>query len=269
MSRPPLLPPALVERAARPYRTAGLHPWFFARGKLGHDPVFAGLLRLGLIPHGARLLDLGCGQGLLAALLLAAEAPARDIGWPAHWAEAPRGVTVRGIDFVARDVRRAQCAVMAAGADTARARFEHADIRNADFGAADVVLLLDVLHYLDWGSQRQVLERARNCLAPAGTLLLRVADANAGLSFRFGRFVDKAVLVGRGLRGTQLCCRPLTEWQRLLETIGFSVRTLPMHAGTPFANLLLVCRIGTAPPHQSELPAPAAPMGQTSNDCYL
>ena len=246
MSEPPLLPPALLERAARPYRAAGLHPWFFARGKLGRDPIFAGLLRLGLIPHRARLLDLGCGQGLLTALLLAAEAPARDIGWPAHWAEAPRSVTLRGIDFVARDVQRAQCALMAAGAESSRARFEHADIRNADFGAADVVLLLDVLHYLDWDSQRKVLERVRDCLAPAGTLLLRVADANAGLSFRFGRFVDKAVLIGRGLRGTQLCCRPLTEWQRLLEAIGFSVRTLPMHAGTPFANLLLVCRIGTA-----------------------
>ena len=240
------MPAALLERASQPYRTAGLHPWFFARGKLGHDPVFAGLLLLGLIPHGARLLDLGCGQGLLAALLLAAEAPARDIDWPAHWAEAPRDVTLRGIDFVARDVRRAQCAVGAAGANTARAWFEHADIRNADFGAADVVLLLDVLHCLDWDSQRQVLERVRDCLAPAGMLLLRVADANAGLSFRFGRFVDAAVLIGRGLRGTQLCCRPLTEWQRLLEAIGFSVRTLPMHAGTPFANLLLVCRIGTA-----------------------
>ena len=181
------MPPALLERAARPYRAAGLHPWFFARGKLGRDPVFAGLLRLGLIPHGARLLDLGCGQGLLAALLLATEAPSYDIDWPADWPEAPRGVTLHGIDFVARDVRWAQCALRAAGAEPARARFEHADIRNADLGAADVVTLLDVLHYLAFDDQRQVLERVRDCLLPAGMLLLRVADANAGLSFRFGQ----------------------------------------------------------------------------------
>ena len=237
---------ALLGRAARPYRTAGLHPWLFARGKLGHDPVFSSLLRLGLIPPGARLLDLGCGQGLLAALLLAGEEPTHDIGWPADWADAPRGVTLRGIDYVARDIRWAQCALMAAGAEPARARFEHADIRNADFGAADVVVLLDVLHYLGFDDQQRVLERVRDCLAPAGTLLLRVADANAGWNFRFGRFVDKAVLVGRGLRGAQLHCRPLTEWRRLLEAIGFSVETLPMHAGTPFANLLLVCRVGAA-----------------------
>ena len=108
------------------------------------------------------------------------------------------------------------------------------------------MLLLDVLHYLDLDSQRQVLERARDCLLPAGTLLLRVSDANAGLGFRFGRFVDKAVLARRGLRGTQLHCRPQAEWRQLLESIGFSVQTLPMHAGTPFANLLLVCRVGAA-----------------------
>ena len=244
MSSPPLLPPALLGRAARPYRTAGLHSWLFARGKLGHDPVFAGLLRLGLIQPGARLLDLGCGQGLLAAFLLAAKAPARDIGWPADWADAPRGVTLRGIDFVARDIRRAQCDLVSAGAEPARARFEHADIRTADFGAADVVLL-DVLHYLDFDDQRQVLERVRNCLVPAGMLLLRVADANARLGFRFGRFVDKAVLIGRDLRSAQLHCRPLAQWRQLLKSIGFSVQALPVHAGTPFANLLLVCRIGT------------------------
>ena len=96
---------ALLARAARPYRKAGLHPWLFARGKLGHDPVFAGMLRLGMIPHGARLLDLGCGQGLLAALLLAAEEPTHAIGWPADWADVPRGVALRGIDFVARDIQ--------------------------------------------------------------------------------------------------------------------------------------------------------------------
>ena len=254
MSGPPRIPAALLERAARPYRTAGLHPWFFARGKLGHDPVFAGLLRLGLIPHGARLLDLGCGQGLLAALLLAGEAPASDIDWPADWPEAPRGVTLHGIDFVARDVRWAQCALRGAGAEPARARFEHADIRNADFGAADVVMLLDVLHYLDFDEQQQVLEGARDCLLPVGTLLLRVGDANAGWSFRVGRFVDKAVLVGRGLRGAQLHCRPLAQWRELLESIGFSVRTLPMHVGTPFANLLLVCGIGTAMRQPSSKP---------------
>ena len=42
-----------------------------AGGKLRGDPVYAALLAQGLLAGRARVLDLGCGQGLLAAWLLA------------------------------------------------------------------------------------------------------------------------------------------------------------------------------------------------------
>ena len=45
--------------------------------KLRFDPVFIALLRRGLFPDEGTLLDLGCGQGLLLSLLLAAREPAR------------------------------------------------------------------------------------------------------------------------------------------------------------------------------------------------
>ncbi|EQD39592.1 Methyltransferase type 12, partial [mine drainage metagenome] len=48
----------LVLTAAEPYRSAGRFAWHFARGKLGGDPVFFGLLRHGLIPSNSRILDL-------------------------------------------------------------------------------------------------------------------------------------------------------------------------------------------------------------------
>jgi hypothetical protein len=63
---------ALLKSAVRPYLAAGLYPYFFARGKLGYDPVYLSLLRRGAFPDGARILDLGCGQGLLSAVLIAA-----------------------------------------------------------------------------------------------------------------------------------------------------------------------------------------------------
>ena len=67
----------LVDKAAAPYRASGRFAYHFARGKLGGDPVFAGLLLHGLIPHQVRILDIGCGQGLLASWLHAARRVAR------------------------------------------------------------------------------------------------------------------------------------------------------------------------------------------------
>ncbi len=240
MSRP-RLPDTLLEQATAPYRPIGKFAWHFARGKLGGDPAFAGLLQRGLIPPGARLLDIGCGQGLLAALLgsLDGRSPAEQ-AWPAGWAAAPAGVTVRGIELMPRDVARAQRALASLGE---RARFVQGDMCSTDFGQADVVVILDVLHYVDYEAQRDVLRRVRDALTPGGTLLLRVGDASAGLPFRISNWVDAVVTFVRGHRLSRLYCRPRAEWQGLLQALGFAVETLPMHEGTPFANILLVARL--------------------------
>ena len=74
-ARPASHPPReLLAAASAYYRPAGAFAWRFARGKLAADPVFPALLAQGLLAGRTRILDLGCGQGLLAAWLLAAHA---------------------------------------------------------------------------------------------------------------------------------------------------------------------------------------------------
>ena len=97
----------LVAAASEPYQRAGRFAWHFARGKLRWDPVFSHLLARGLIAPRTRVLDIGCGQGLLASLLAAAAQAAREGRWPSDWAEAPIDVRVSGIDLLERDVERA------------------------------------------------------------------------------------------------------------------------------------------------------------------
>lgn len=211
----------LSEAASEPYRPAGRFAWQFARGKLLGDPVFRYLLQARLIPEGARVLDLGCGQGLLAGLLAAA---------------GTRIATYRGIEMMARDVVRAHRA-LGAGCGV-----ERGDIRNAGFGSADVVVILDVLHYMAPAEQDDVLRRVRQALQGGGVLLLRVGDAAAGLAFRFSNWVDWTVTLARGHGATRFHCRSVAQWRSALEALDFQVHAVPMSRGTPFANVLLCAR---------------------------
>ena len=227
----------LHRAACAPYRDAGRFAWHFARGKLARDPVFRALLANGWLPPGARVVDIGCGQGLLASLLAAADAAARAGRWPAGWASAPAGVSYAGIELMPADAARARAAFgQAAGAP----RIACADMREASLPACDVAVLLDVLHYVDHATQQAVLERVRAALVPGGRLLLRIADTARAPRYAWGQWVDRVTARLRGHRAPPVFGRPLAQWEALLRHLGFRVTIVPMSRGTLFANVLLV-----------------------------
>ncbi|HKD55579.1 MAG TPA: class I SAM-dependent methyltransferase [Steroidobacteraceae bacterium] len=230
----------LIEAASAYYRGAGNFAWRFARGKLKGDPVYAALLVHGLLAGRTSVLDLGCGQGLLGAWLLAAHARyASDEpdAWPHGWPAPPLLRSYTGIEINPREVARARRAFML---DPGSAlQIVHGDIRAVDYDPADAVVILDVLHYLDYSAQERVLQRVRGALAPRGVLLLRIGDAAAGSRFRLSKAFDQTVALARRRRWVPLSCRPLRAWQELLTGCGFNARALPMSGGTPFVNVLL------------------------------
>jgi SAM-dependent methyltransferase len=225
---------ALATQAAARYRTAGRMAWKWAEGKLRGDPVFMDILQYRLIRDGESVLDLGCGQGLLAAWLLNASEQYASGKWGNVPITPPYKLELRGIELFPTDVRRANISL------GERADIRCGDICKEDFGEADVVAILDVLHYISYSAQEDVLRRTFNALRPGGRLLLRVGNADGGWGFRWSNWVDKAVVLARSRSLCQLWCRPMQEWLGLLETIGFEVKPLPMSKGTQFANVLLV-----------------------------
>lgn len=236
--------PSLVADASAPYRASGLFAWHWARGKLSRDPVFRHLLGQGLIAPGTRVLDIGCGQGLLASLLRAAAARARQGAWPKSWGRAPVDTRVHGIELVDREVRRARKA-LGNGAE-----FVCGDMCHTPFPQADVVVILDVMHYVGIAEQNKVLERARQSLPPGGHLLMRVADADSRRDYWVTRCIDAVVAFVRWGRIAPMHDRPLTAWIAHLKSQGFDVTAQPMSQGTPFANVLLVAT--------KHLPTPAS-----------
>jgi cyclopropane fatty-acyl-phospholipid synthase-like methyltransferase len=226
----------LLDRATRPYRSAGLFAWKFAQGKLKGDPAFFGLLEHGLIPDGERLIDLGCGQGLLASWLLEARALHESGLWPAHWPAAPKIKNIWGLELMPKDVERARTAL------GDRAQIEQGDIRNADLGKADVAVILDVLHYISYEDQEAVLRRIHAALPTGGIFITRIGDAAGGLPFQYSNWVDRTVFFLRGHGINRIYCHTQSEWLDVLRRNGFEVEPMPMHKGTPFCNVILIAK---------------------------
>jgi SAM-dependent methyltransferase len=225
---------SLVNAAARMYFCAGLYPYFFARGKLGHDPVFPALLCRGLLPHRARILDLGCGQGVLGALLVAARRQYESGAWADGWAAPPSEFVLDGIELQPR------CAGWAQAALGDRATILVADLRDVALPDADAIVILDVLHYLPPEAQQRVLASVGRALRTGGVLLLRVGDPSARFRYAVTLLADKLSTLVRGQGWPSHYCRPVCEWKRMLERLGFDVTDEPMSQGTPFANALLI-----------------------------
>jgi cyclopropane fatty-acyl-phospholipid synthase-like methyltransferase len=226
----------LIDLAAEPYRAAGRFAYGFARGKLRGDPVFRAILERGLLLGCRSVLDLGCGQGLLIAWLRAARRLDAEGAWPLTWAAAPTVHCIRGVELAEREVRRA---LRALGTDC---NVTQGDIRSAEIGHHDAVVVFDVLHYMAESCQERVLRRIHAALPSGGLLLLRVGDADGGFRFRLSQVSDHVVLICRGYGFTTLHCRGARAWQVLLDQHGFDSEATPMSAGTPFANVLLTAR---------------------------
>jgi len=219
---------AAIERTIARYARAPIADRFYVAGKLRSDPLARMLSEL---PGDfGRVLDAGAGRGQFGLLLL----------------ELGRCRQIRGLDADPRKVRVAR----AAAGDAAR--FEFGDLLDLPECELDTVLLIDVLHYLPFAEQGELLLRVAGRVQ-SGRILIRELDGVRGArSFvtRAGEWFAKLTGYNRG-RATR-AYRPASEIVAELTRLGFSCQVRGASVGTPFGNVLIVAT-GLRHPKSSEL----------------
>jgi len=210
----------VFSRVAARYARGRRGAHVYVHAKLTHDPVVQMVAEEAERARFDEVVDLGCGRGQLALVLL----------------EAGAARHVHGIDWDERKVADARDAA-AAGAPL-DATFEQGDARTAELPACDALLLVDVLHYFTDDEQDAILKRA--AAAARRAVIVRDLDPDRGFRSKVTRFQEAITTAVRFNRGARLRIRPIAAMERVLVDAGFDVEVTPCWRGTPFANVLVV-----------------------------
>jgi 2-polyprenyl-3-methyl-5-hydroxy-6-metoxy-1,4-benzoquinol methylase len=194
----------------------------FVRGRLASAP----LLELAARAEGKGLLDVGCGHGVLVALLA--------VGFPDR--------QVVGID---PDVRKIEWARASVGrepnVELLACTIEQLAAQRA--GAFDTVFVADVLYLLDASAWVPFLRAARRLLRSGGRLVLKEAEDDG--SWRVKKALLQEQLMVRLLRRTHssgaVGFAPRAVLVAALRDAGFTIdETVPLSRGYSTPHLLLV-----------------------------
>ena len=122
------------------------------------------------VPRAGRILEVGCGHGLLSLYLALCGSDRRVIG----------------VDVDGAKVAEARAAT---------GRLEPADSADVDFATvppgwlpeepADGIVIADVLYLLETDAQRRLLKACAGCLAPGGVLVVKETALQPGWKFRW------------------------------------------------------------------------------------
>ncbi len=223
---------ALIQCASDRYVATSITAWEFARGKLRGDPVYRNALCGDLLPSGRVLMDVGCGQGLMLALLAEAKRQAGSGARPVGCSSFPQFDRLIGVEKRPRIARLARKAL---GPD---AEILEQDARSIATGSYSVVLFFDVLHLMSSNDQEAIVRAMATALEPGGVILVRDADASAGWRFAAVRTGNRLKAFLSGAWRQEFHFRTTLEWIECFARLGLDADVRPMGDGTPFANVL-------------------------------
>jgi 2-polyprenyl-3-methyl-5-hydroxy-6-metoxy-1,4-benzoquinol methylase len=170
------------------------------------------------VPRKGRILDFGCGYGMLSNFL-ALKSPDRQ---------------VLGIDL-----NRARIEVARRSSKWhPEVSFQLGDVGDFQGIPFDAVVMTDVLHHIDDANVRVLLRIIHSCLSARGTLVVLDVDRSPLRKFYTTYLIDRFLNLSRSLH-----YRSRDLLMRLLDQTGFRVhRALSADRGLPLSDVIYLCK---------------------------
>jgi 2-polyprenyl-3-methyl-5-hydroxy-6-metoxy-1,4-benzoquinol methylase len=171
------------------------------------------------VPRRGRVLDFGCGYGMLSNFL-ALKSPDRR---------------VLGIDL-----NRERIEVAKRSKGHPEVSFQLGDVRDFQGIPFDAVVMTDVLHHISDDKVRVLLRIIRSCLSDNGILVVLDVDRCPLRKFYTTYLIDRLLNLTRSLH-----YRSRGFLVRLIEQSGFRVqRVVLADQGLPLSDVIYLCRKG-------------------------
>jgi len=172
------------------------------------------------VPQKGRILDFGCGYGMLSNFL-ALKSPGRQ---------------VLGIDLNEARIEVAK----RSSKGHPEVSFQLGDVRDFQGIPFDAVVMTDVLHHIDEDNVRVLLRIIRSCLSDHGTLVVLDVDRSPRRKFYTTYLIDRLLNLTRSLH-----YRSRDLLMLLLGRSGFRVhQVVPADRGLPLSDVIYLCKKG-------------------------
>jgi 2-polyprenyl-3-methyl-5-hydroxy-6-metoxy-1,4-benzoquinol methylase len=206
----------------RAFRRSGLLTKLYLRLKFKICPLLA---VEPFLPARGEIIDLGCGNGLFAALLTLGSA----------------GRRITGFDLDPKKIRVAQ-ELQEANA-WSNINFRLNDIVDMDYPQADVFTLIDILYLIPYADQKTILRKCARSLRPGGMLVIKEMDTRPRWKYTWNMIQETlAVKVIGFTLGSRFYFRSCPDFMTVLSSLGFETTVVELHRGYWYPHILYVCR---------------------------
>lgn len=175
------------------------------------------------VPDKGTIVDLGCGNGLFAAIL--------KLGSPAR--------SIIGIDLDARKIAEARKAL----GNLSHLDFRLGDVAAADYPRADAFTIIDVLYLIPFEAQERILRLCAAALPPGGTLALKDMEKKPRWKYIWNMVQETVAVKMIGFTlGSRFYFRSRSDYAALLTGLGFTIEIVPLHKGYWYPHILFVAK---------------------------